>query len=306
MNRAPEFALPLPVGARSGPGMSLVSRRRCLAWGAGAWAGVASGGTRAAPARLVTLGGALTEVVYALSAQGQLVGSDTTSTYPEAALRTAKVGYLRQLSAEGLLSLRPEVVLGTSEAGPPAVLEQVRQAGVRVALVPVVHQWLEVRAKVELVGQVTGRAAAASALWQRLEAEWAQLGHMVARRAGQPAPRALFVLAHAGAPQVAGRGTAADAVLGYAGARNVMTGFEGYRPLNAEALAAAAPEVLVTTQQGLEAQGGIDRFWQRPEWAVTPAFARRRLVTLEASHLLGFGPRLPSAVLALHQGLVNA
>ncbi|MDD0838583.1 ABC transporter substrate-binding protein [Curvibacter sp. HBC61] len=306
MSRAPERTLPGPTDAGSGPGRALVSRRRCLAWGAGAWAGAVSGGAQAAPARLVTLGGALTEVVYALSAQGQLVGSDTTSTYPDAALRTAKVGYLRQLSAEGLLSLRPEVVLGTSEAGPPAVLDQVRQAGVRVELVPVVHQWREVRAKVELVGQVTGRAAAASALWQRLEAEWAQLGRLVARRAGQPAPRALFVLAHAGAPQVAGRSTAADAVLGYAGATNVMTGFEGYRPLNAEALAAAAPEVLVTTQQGLEAQGGIDRFWQRPEWAVTPAFARRRLVTLEASHLLGFGPRLPSAVLALHQGLVNA
>ncbi|MDD0815480.1 ABC transporter substrate-binding protein [Curvibacter sp. HBC28] len=283
-----------------------LDRRRCLAWGAGLAASGLAGGALAAPARLVTLGGALTEVVYALGAQDQLVGSDTTSTYPEAAQRTAKVGYVRQLSAEGLLSLRPEVVLGTSEAGPQAVLDQVRQAGVRVALVPVSHQWREVQSKVELVGQVTGRVAAARALGQALEAQWAQLGAKVAGRRGQPAPRALFVLAHAGAPQVAGRGTAADAVLAYAGAVNAMTGFEGYRPLNAEALAAAAPEVLVTTHQGLEAQGGAERFWQRPEWALTPAFARRRLVTLEASHLLGFGPRLPGAVLALHQGLFGA
>ena len=89
------------------------------AMGAGAaWA--------ARPARIVSLGGALTEVVYLLGAQGQLVGTDTTSLFPEAALRTAKVGYMRQLSAEGLLSLQPDAVVGTTEAGPPVVLDQVR------------------------------------------------------------------------------------------------------------------------------------------------------------------------------------
>ena len=105
----------------------------------------------ASPARIVSLGGALTEVVYLLGAQGQLVGTDTTSLFPEAALKTAKVGYMRQLSAEGLLSLKPDAVVGTTEAGPPVVLDQVRSAGVRVELVAADHSWDEVRRKVALV-----------------------------------------------------------------------------------------------------------------------------------------------------------
>jgi iron complex transport system substrate-binding protein len=76
--------------------------------------------------------------------------------------------------------------------------------------------------------------------------------------------------------------------------------FKGYRALTAEAMAAVAPQLIVTTTQGLEAMGGIDAFWKRPELALTPGLWPA-LVAMEASHLLGFGPRLPSAVRQLHE-----
>ena len=114
-------------------------------------------------------------------------------------------------------------------------------------------------------------------------------------------PRVLFMMSHSGAPLVSGRGTAANALLGFAGTVNVITEFDGYKPLTAEAMAAAAPDVIINTTQGIEALGGEAAFWQRPELALTPAFAKKALVTLEASHLLGFGPRLPTAVQELHQ-----
>lgn len=296
-------------------GMALAGRRRglkCLAGAALAAAlpGAALAQASSAPAsasvsaaqakrrRLVSLSGALTEVVYLLQAQDQLVGTDTTSLYPEAARRTAKVGYVRQLSAEGLLSLRPDAVIGTSEAGPPVVLEQIRQAGVRVALVPSRHNWAEVQEKVAVVGRETGRAQQATALMAQLDAQWAGVQAQVAQATRKP--RVLFILAHSGSPMVAGRGTAAQALMAYAGAANVIDQFEGYRPLTAEALASAAPEVIISTTQGIEALGGETAFWQRPELALTPAYAKKALVALEASHLLGFGPRLPGAVQALH------
>ncbi|MDN5539150.1 ABC transporter substrate-binding protein, partial [Comamonas sp.] len=103
-----------------------------------------------------------------------------------------------------------------------------------------------------------------------------------------------------GSPQVAGKGTAANALIRYAGCVNVIDQFDGYKPLTAEAMASAAPEVIINTTQGIEALGGEAAFWTRPELALTPAYAKKALVTLEASHLLGFGPRLPSAVQALH------
>ena len=283
---------PAMAGRRSG--LKYLAGTALAAALPGAALAQAKGGGR----RLVSLGGALTEVVYLLQAQNQLVGTDTTSLYPEAARRTAKVGYVRQLSAEGLLSLRPDAIVGTSEAGPPVVLEQIRQAGVRVALVPSSHNWAEVQEKVAVVGRETGRPEQARALMAQLDAQWTGVQAQVAQATRKP--RVLFILAHSGSPMVAGRGTAANALIAFAGAVNAIDQFEGYRPLTAEALASAAPEVIINTTQGIEAMGGEAAFWKRPELALTPAFAKKALVTLEASHLLGFGPRLPSAVQALH------
>ena len=291
---------------------ALAARRQCLralgavplwAWGAAhaqaqAQAQAQARSGNAVAQRIVALGGSLTEVVYALGAESQLVGTDTTSVYPPAALKTAKVGYMRQLSAEGLLSLRPDAVLGTHEAGPAVVLEQVRSAGVQVELVQADHSWQEVQRKLQLVGRMTGRRAAAQALQARLDGEWAQTQQQVARAAQRP--RALFILAHSGSPMVAGTNTAADALIRFAGGVNVAASFEGYKPLTAEAMASAAPQVLINTSQGMEALGGAAAFWQRPELALTPAYRRRALVAMEANHLLGFGPRLPQAVQELH------
>jgi iron complex transport system substrate-binding protein len=268
----------------------------------------ADAGTGARPKlpRLITVGGGITEVVYVLGAQDQLVGTDTTSLYPAAALSTPKVGYMRQLSAEGLLSLQPDAVIAGSDAGPPVVLDQLRSAGVRVELVVSDHSWAEVERKVAAVGRASGREAAARELQVRLDARWQAVTARV-RAAKGPGPRVLFVLSHSGSPTVAGEQTAADAMIRFAGGRNVMSGFKGYRPMTAEAMAAAAPDAILTTTQGIEALGGEAKFWQRPELALTPAFQRRAspgaLVHLDALELIGFGPRLPDVVERVHERL---
>lgn len=280
------------------------TRRQSLHWAAAgvlAWPMVLPAAAPQAfvPARrLVALSGALTEVVYLLGAQSLLVGTDTTSLYPEAAQKTAKVGYVRQLSAEGVLSLKPDAVVASSEAGPAVVLEQIRRAGVRVTLVPARHTWAEVQEKITVVGRETGRVPQAQALQAKLDTEWAQVQADVARATRKP--RVLFILSHTGSPMAAGQATAADALMKYAGLSNVVTAFEGYRALTAEALASAAPDVIINTTQGMDALGGEAAFWRRPEMSLTPAYARKALVLLEASHLLGFGPRLPGAVRELH------
>ncbi|MBP7451346.1 MAG: ABC transporter substrate-binding protein [Ottowia sp.] len=254
------------------------------------------------PPRLITVSGAITEVVYALGAEDQLVGTDTSSLFPAAALKTPKVGYLRQLSAEGVLSLRPDVVIATSEAGPPVVLDQLRGAGVQIELVKSAYTWNDVAAKVRAVGLAARREAAARELQARLEAEWAQVTQQIGSDK-RPKPRVLFMFSPGPPPQVAGQGTAADAMIRFAGGTNALTGFQGYRPMTAEAMASAAPDVVLTTEQGLEALGGPEKFWQRPELALTPAYRRRALVSQDALLLLGFGPRLPMAVRELHRRL---
>ena len=258
--------------------------------------------------RLISLGGGVTEVVYALGAQDMLVGTDTTSLYPAAAQATAKVGYLRSLSAEGLLALRPTALVASSEAGPPVVLDQLRSAGVRLALVQADHTWAEVQRKLVAVGEATSRQEAAARLWQRLDAEWQAVQARVQASTGT-GPKVLFILSHSGSPMVSGEGTAADAVIRFMGARNALGGFKGYRPMTAEAMAAAAPDTLLMTTQGLDAMGGPDKFWSRPELALTPAWRQRQrphaLVHRDALELLGFTPRMPAMVAALHRQVVR-
>lgn len=255
--------------------------------------------------RLVTLGGAITEIVYLLGAQAQLVGTDTTSLYPLAAQKTAKVGYMRQLSAEGLLSLKPDAIIATTEAGPTVVLDQIRSAGVQVELIKVDYTWAQVQRAVTAVGLASTREQQAQSLLAQLNSQWVTAQSAVARYKGRK-PRVLFILSHSASVQVAGEKTGADAIIRYAGGQNVMSGFDGYRPLTAEAMSSVAPEIILTTTQGIEAYGGVDKFWTRPELSLTPAFKTKALLHMDALELLGFGPRMPQSVQKIHEKLLSS
>ena len=276
-----------------------------LAVGPVAWRARAADGQP----RLVSLGGGMTEVVYRLGAQAMLVGTDTTSTFPEAALRTPKVGYMRQLSAEGLLSLRPTAVLGTDEAGPSRVLDQLRQAGVALHLVPARHGFDELLGKVRAASRASGLQQAGQALEASLAEAWqaslscVNQANQARRLKGQADPRVLFVMSLGGRVKGAGAGTAAQAMITLAGAHNVLSPGDGYQELNAESVVQAAPDIILTTQESVDASGGAGRFWQHPGLAFTPAARHKRLVVMDTMALLGFGPRLPQTLDELHRRL---
>jgi iron complex transport system substrate-binding protein len=262
--------------------------------------------SHAAPRRIVSIGGAITETLYALGAQDELVGVDTTSLYPAAARALPSVGYARQLSAEGVLSLRPTLVVAGEEAGPPPVLRALEAARVPLAVLDGGHRFEGVVERSVRIAALCGRDPQGQALAQQLKTQWQSARERVAVLSrSAAAPRALFVLSHAaGQIRVAGRETAAHAMLGYAGTVNVFSdSFTGYKPLTPEAAIAAAPQVIVATEQGLEATGGVDGLLKAPGLAQTPAGQARRVVALDALLLLGFGPRLPQAVAALAEAM---
>lgn len=257
--------------------------------------------------RIVSVGGALTEIVYALQADAELVGVDTTSLYPTQAQKLPSVGYARTLSAEGVLALAPSQIIATEDAGPPAVLRQLSNAGVPVAVLAANHQFDGLLERVKRVGELTGRAAQATALQQALQKDWDQSRAAVAQRAASKPVRVLFVLAHAPTQtMVSGLGTSAHAMLEYVGATNAITGFSGYKPLTPEAAIAAQPDVVLLTDQGLQAAGGLDGVLKLPGLAHSPAGKNRRVIALEAMFLLGFGPRLPAAVSVLDTAIAKA
>lgn len=242
--------------------------------------------------RIVTLGGAVTETVFALGGGDAVVAVDASSSHPAAAAGLPKVGYYRMISAEGILSLDPSVVIASDEAGPPPAVARIRQAGVPVVTVPGGHGVNTCVARIRAVGAAIGRENAAESLATAVEASLASLPPP----ADEP-PRVLFVFARgAGTLNVSGTGTAADAIIRLAGGVNAVTGYEGYRPLTAEAALTAAPDIILATTSGLQSIGGADSLLATPGLAGTPAGEAGRIVAMDDLLLLGFGPRLPEAV----------
>lgn len=244
--------------------------------------------------RIVTVGGTVTEIVFALGAGEQVIGVDTSSTYPPEATALPKVGYQRQLAAEGVLALEPSLILTSSEAGPPEAIEQLQNAGVPVLVVPLEYSVDGAKQAIQMLAQALDRVEQGEELIAQLDRDLAEAAEVAATL--DPAPRVLFLYARgANTVNAAGTGTSADEIIRLAGGQNAISEFEGFRPLTAEAAAAAAPDVLLLFETGLESLGGIEGLLQVPGIAQTPAGANGRVIAMDGLYLTGFGPRLGAA-----------
>ena len=259
----------------------------------------------ASPQRIVSAGGDLTEIIYALGAQDRLVGVDSTSVYPAEATGKAQIGYVRRISPEGVLSLEPDLVLGAYDMGPPAALDQLRAAGVAVALAPDQETVDGVPAKIRFVGQAIGLTEKADALAAEVRSAMVAEIEKAQAWTGER-PKVLFVLTMGESGlTVGGAGSSAESIIEMAGGINAATAIEGYKPMTREAVLAAQPDVVLMMQRGADQHGGTDKVLERPEFALTPAGKNKRAIIMDGMLLLGFGPRTPQAIAELGEALRN-
>ncbi|WP_402463349.1 hemin ABC transporter substrate-binding protein [Streptomyces sp. NPDC086081] len=254
------------------------------------------------PQRWVSAGGALSEWICALGGEARLVGVDTTSQHPASLKSLPSVGYQRQLSAEGVLSLRPDVLVGTEEMGPPPVLAQIRKAGVRVELFSSKAELAAVDSNLKQLGQLLGAEPQATALAAGYHQQLQTLQAKVQQAQAQhKAPGVLLLVGHAGAkPLIAGQGTAGDWLLGQAGGRNLAE-HQGYKQFSNEALAALDPDVIVFSDRALADEQALQALLkENPALAASRAVRGQRLVSLDPTLLVGgLGPRLPATLQSL-------
>lgn len=249
--------------------------------------------------RIVTVGGNVTEMVYELGLGHAIVATDSTSTYPESMMQLPKIGYQRTLSVEGVLSQKPDLLILSGEAGPAPVIEQLKNTGLNVLILPKEHSLDNIKQSIQMIGTAAGRESQAQHLIQRFE----QTEQQVAQKPRQPL-KALFVMSHTGALTAAGNHTAADAVIRMAGLDNIAHDvFSGYKILNAESLFNQAPDVIITTSEGLDGMGGTNGLLARTEFAHTPAGQNKRVIAMPAMYLIGFGPRQAQALIDLQNQL---
>ena len=251
------------------------------------------------PHRWVSAGGALSEWVSALGAESKLVGVDTTSQHPESLKSRPSIGYQRQLSAEGILSLKPDVLIGTDEMGPPPVLAQIRSAGVPVEMFSAQPDLDNLQATLKHLGRLLGDEAQAEQLFKDYQQQLALHGQQVDRlQAQNKAPGVLLLLGHAGGkPLIAGKDTAADWLLTQAGGNNLAT-HTGYKPFSIEALVGLNPEVLVFADRSLTGEAARQALMkENPILASIRAANDGRIYELDPTLLVGgLGPRLPASL----------
>jgi iron complex transport system substrate-binding protein len=250
--------------------------------------------------RVIAMNGNVTETIFALGLGANVVATDVSALYPEEAVALPKIGYQRELSVEGILSFEPTLVIGTTDAGPPEAIEQLRAAGVTVLILPLTNSAEGAIEEIRTVGAALGVPDRANAIADNVAGSIAEAQALSASI--EPKARVAFLYVRgAGTQLLSGSNTQADAVIKAAGGTNVGAeiGIHGYQPITPEALAQAAPDVIVVLRLGLESVGGIEGLLAIPGVAQTPAGEVQHIVVFDDLYLLGFGPRIGDAIFDL-------
>ena len=244
---------------------------------------------------VISIGGDITEIIYALGKIDQVIGRDTTSFHPESVTRLPDVGYVRQLGAEGLLSLSPDLIIASSETGPPEVVAQIRQTGIPFVLTEGGFNLAGLLKRIETIGQTLDAETEAARLSQSIIAKMQKIDKKLA--AVSRKPKVLFLMsASDGSPMAAGKDTAADAIINLAKGENIFENQSGYKAYSYEALADARPDVIMMMEHSLASLGGIETIQAHPALGMTPAARSGNILSIDGLFLLGFGPRLPEAI----------
>ncbi|MEO1985547.1 MAG: ABC transporter substrate-binding protein [Martelella sp.] len=251
--------------------------------------------------RVVTIGGSVTEIVYALGAGDDIVGRDTTSTYPPEAAAKPDIGYMRQLSPEGVLSINPSAIITIEGAGPPQTMDVLKQAEVEMAVVPEDYSRDGILAKVEMVGALIGKEAEAEALAADIKQRLDPLLAANDARPEEERKSALFILSlNGGKVMASGTGTAANGMIEAAGLDNAVGDFPGYKALSDEAIIKAAPDVIILMDESAGSRAPTnDDIAANPALSLTPAGEAMAIYRIDPVGMLNFGPRFAENLAAL-------
>ena len=255
--------------------------------------------------------GSLAATVYGLGLGGNVVGRDTSTSFAGAEELPLVTQNGHELNAEAILELNPSVIITDSSIGPWDVVLQMREAGIPVVVTTPQRNLDNVGEIVGLVGSALGLPAEGQALTDRVNGEiQAEVAAIAAVTPADPAdrPRILFlyVRGNAGVYYIFGEESGADTLIRALGGIDVAgeIGWKGMRPMTAEALVKAQPDILLMMTNGLESVGGVDGLLERiPAVAETPAGQNRRIVDMSDYEIMSFGPRTAPVLDALARAI---
>lgn len=235
--------------------------------------------------RIISAGAAVTELIIALEQQDKLVAVDVTSQLPSD-LALPKIGYHRQLSAEGLLALGADQLIGSDEMGPDTALAQLKSAGVSVDVVNTKATAAGLLERIDEIAELTNAQLQAETLKAQVENQLQSLS----QQPQTDAKKILFLLIHEGRPaNVAGRDTTPNAIIELAGGINpAAEKLTSYKPLSTEAMVEMQPDIILVSGRSYDKLGGADEILKRmPMLAATPAGQNKQFITIDGHALVG-------------------
>ncbi|TGL85252.1 ABC transporter substrate-binding protein [Leptospira congkakensis] len=238
--------------------------------------------------RIVSVNGTVTEILYALKLENQLVAVDSTSYYPKQAHTLPNVGYQRTLATEGILNTKPTQIIGLESAGPPATIQNLKDAGIPVLLFPDEFKLETPVNRVLEIGKVFGKQKEAESLAKSIREQIQKL------KITKNNVKVLFIYSrNPSAVFIGGTGTAAHSMIELSGAKNAINEFSEYKPLTSEALAKANPDIILMPEKSAQGFGGEKAIWEINGMEFTRAGKEKNIILVDDLLLLGFGPRLP-------------
>lgn len=248
--------------------------------------------------RLVTLGGSVTEIVYALGAGDLIVATDLSSLYPKQAQQLPSVGYYRGIPAEGVAAMKPSLVLASEHAGPLIAIQQLKALGIQVESVSDEPTMASLQSRIRQIAHVLNQEQAGEDLIVQVNQNVEAALKIPVR--SQPT---MLIVMRGGKLLGAGGDTAANVVIEKSGLHNVFVALKSYQPITPEAVSIAAPEVIIVTQSTVSALGGLEKVKSQPAFMHTPAVKNNQVIVLDDLLAQGFGPRFGLVIKSIREAL---
>lgn len=245
--------------------------------------------------RIVSLSGSITEIIYAVGSQKELIGVDVTSTYPAEAEKLTNLGHLRKLAVESLLALNPTHVVMLEDEVSPDLKSKLKQAKIELVAFKHPNSVEDAKSLVKEVAKWLGKEQASEAIVAKIDADIQKLAKLDKK------PKVLFVYARgAGTLMVAGENTPLEKMIVLAGGENAGKGFTDFKPLTSESVIAANPDVILMFTSGAQSLGP-DGIFNVPGVSATNAGKNKALIQMDGQLLSGFGPRVAEALTQLNK-----
>lgn len=249
--------------------------------------------------RIIALGGSVTEIIYALGQHNRLVGIDQSSVYPPEVQALPSIGYYRNVPAEGVLRLKPDLVIASEQAGPSQALAQLESLGIRIERVSDQPELESLYTRVRQIANLLGVPDRGKLMRDDLELQLTTSYQLNAHR-----PSAMMLVMRTGKLLGAGRNTAAAKIIELSSLENALNDYTGYRPISAEIVHARMPQALIVTSHTVQSFGGMDTLLQQVVLSKTPAAMNGHIIELDDLLAQGLGPRLPLAIQKIRQGVL--